>query len=145
MVIDIDNILYSSPDFPSGKDINRPKRPPIQEAPIGQKRYRYAVLPELFAKIRFNFGFCPLSASGLTLKNPLIQRILKVVCDGRCPVRQMIASDLLRDILKCLRLRAQVEGLGRGKSPSWGRPAPFAPRSLFSAGREIPGQAGNDG
>ena len=43
---DIDNILYSSPDFPSGKDIIRPKRPPIQEAPIGQKRYRYAVLPD---------------------------------------------------------------------------------------------------
>ena len=81
MVIDIDNILYSSPDFPSDKDINHPKRPPIQEAPIGQKRYRYAVLPELFAKIRFNFGFCPFSAFGLTIKNPLIQRILKVVCD----------------------------------------------------------------
>lgn len=77
----IDKTLYSSPDFLSGKDIIRPKRPPIQEAPTGQKRYRYAVLPELFAKIRFNFGFCPLSASGLTLKNPLIQRILKVVCD----------------------------------------------------------------
>lgn len=66
--LNIDNILYSSPDFPSGKDINRPKQPPIQEAPIGQKRYRYTVLPELFAKIRFNFGFCPLSASGLTIK-----------------------------------------------------------------------------
>ena len=42
----IDKILYSSPDFPSGKDIIRPKRPPIQEAPTGQKRYRYAVLPD---------------------------------------------------------------------------------------------------
>ncbi len=51
-----DNILYSSLDFPSSKDIIHPKRPPIQEAPIGQKRYRYAVLPNLFAKIRLNIG-----------------------------------------------------------------------------------------
>ena len=42
----IDKILHSSPDYPSGKDITRPKRPPIQEAPTGQKRYRYAVLPD---------------------------------------------------------------------------------------------------
>lgn len=77
----IDKILYSSPDFPSGKDIIHPKRPPIQEAPTGQKRYRYVVLPEMFAKIRLIIGFCPLSAYGLTTKNPLIQRILKVVCD----------------------------------------------------------------
>ena len=39
-------ILYSSPDFPSSKDKLHPKRPPIQEAPTGQKRYRYAVLPD---------------------------------------------------------------------------------------------------
>ena len=43
----------------------------------------------MFAKIRLNIGFCFLSAFGLTTKNPLIQRILKVVCDGRCPVRQI--------------------------------------------------------
>ena len=77
----IDKILYSSPDFPSGKDIIRPKRPPIQEASIGQKRYRYAVLPELFANIRLNIGFCFLSAFGLTIKNPLVQRNIKMVCD----------------------------------------------------------------
>ena len=42
----IDKILYSSPDFPSSKDIIRPNWPPIQETPTGQKRYRYAVLPD---------------------------------------------------------------------------------------------------
>ena len=40
----IDKISYSSPDSPSSKDTIHPKRPPIQEAPIGQKRYRYAVV-----------------------------------------------------------------------------------------------------
>ena len=55
----IDKTLYSSPDFLSGKDIIHPKRPPIQEAPIGQKRYRYAVLPNLFAKIQLKIGFHP--------------------------------------------------------------------------------------
>lgn len=71
----IDKILYSSPDFPSGKDIIHPKRPPIQEATTGQKRYRYAVLPKMFAKIRLIIGFCVLSGFGMTIKNSLIQRI----------------------------------------------------------------------
>ena len=75
-----DKILYSSLDFPSSKDINHPKRPPIQEAPIGQKRYRYAVLPEMFAKIRLIIGFCFLSGFGMTKKSAY-SADQKGVCD----------------------------------------------------------------
>ena len=65
----IDKILYSSPDFPSGKDITHPKRPPIQEAPTGQKCYRYAVIPEMSTKIQFLFRI-----SRTTNKEPVSRR-----------------------------------------------------------------------
>ena len=63
IVFYIDKISHSSPDSPSSKDTIHPKRPPIQEAPIGQKRYRYAVVPDLFAKIRLNIGLLPFPLS----------------------------------------------------------------------------------
>jgi len=108
----IDKISYSSPVFPSSKDINHPKRPPIQEAPSGQKRYRYAVLPDLFCKDTIKNRIYFLSAFGLTIKKSAHSADFKGSLRLKTAGQANDRLELLRIPPKRLCLRAQFEGLG---------------------------------
>ena len=108
----IDKILYSSPDFLSGKDIIHPKRPPIQEAPSGQKRYRYAVLPDLFCKDTIKYRIYFLSTFGLTIKKSAHSADFKGCLRLKTAGQANDRLELLRIPPKRLCLRAHLEGLG---------------------------------
>ena len=80
--------------------LHRARIKPAQRGPLSKRPLlgrsvtatRYFLIS--IAKIRLKFGICPLSAFGLTIKNPLVQRISRGACDCRCPAIRIPSGKL---------------------------------------------------